>query len=77
MIKYVITSHTVMNVDSLIIEYGIELVSIDGDETIVLDSIIDLSINSLYVEEIVSIFNRLLLSPIHFREVLDDFLALY
>ncbi len=55
--------------------YGIALVNECDGITVILQSILDVSPNKSYMEELVEHCNRLQLSPIHLVDVVSNFLA--
>ena len=55
--------------------YGIALCEQSAGECVILASAVDLTCDRAVAERLVETCNRLDLSPVHFREVIEDFLA--
>ena len=75
-ITYIISEETYTSKNKQRRSYGVVICSkmgTDGISTII-DSVKDVSMEKCKIQNLVNECNRLKLSPIHFREVIEDFI---
>lgn len=75
MYKYVVVKNEYINEDKTRIGYGIAVVEEYDGNVSVLDSVSDICLDVNSVEELAELCNRSKLDPIHFHEVISDFLG--
>ena len=73
--EYILIVNTVQHELDTVIEYGICVIANSCGKKIVIDSIPNISVNIEFLIAMVKLFNELELSPIHFRDVLEDYIS--
>ena len=73
-VKYIVVKNTYYSEMAELISYGVAMVESDGSDECVLKTYSDLSFCEQKVCEFVNKCNQNELSPVHFRDAVEDFL---